>query len=156
MSGYIAALCIADRSYLTLDGIQKYYRLTKDYIIDNRYVDGEEKTVDFGQSTLYNIGNIFEICPLHNSVTSLKGKAPKKFDLRRSSDLDKDRTFNFNSLIKRYAYVADGSMLQYDFGQSTSGTIMMRAYTDVDRDKQYLLEGTDSQNNRFGLYRGED
>ncbi len=103
-----------------------------------------------------DIINRFEICPLHNSVVTLNGARPDSFDMRAVSSTDKDRTFNFNKKIKRYAYVADGGMLQYDFANETEGTVMMRAYTDVEKEKQYLLECNDSRKNRIGLYRGSD
>lgn len=70
--------------------------------------------------------------------------------------MDRDRTFNFNPKIKRYAYVADGSELVYNFGQSTDGTIVMRAFTDTQEEKQYFLEGVDSSNHSLGLYRNSD
>ena len=116
--------------------------------------------LDFGLSSVYtvnsNIQNKFEIAPLHNSVLTLSDKKPVAFDLREVSSADKDRTFNFNKKIKRYAYVADGSMLKYDFGQSTSGTVMLRAYTDSHRAKQYYFECADESGKTLGLYRGED
>ncbi len=160
MEGYIAALCIAPRTYCTLDEIQKYYRLSKDYIIDNPYIDGNVKTVDFGTSAVYTVNeeiqNKFEIAPLHNGVKTLGGKAPEKYDKRVISELDKDRTYNFNKKIKRYAYVADGGLLQYGFGATASGTVMLRAYTDVNKEKQYLFEITDGNGNELGLCRSEN
>ena len=159
-SGRIACLMISKRKYVSLTDVFKYYRLTKDYIVDNQLVDVDAQTVDFSQTNLFtinqNIQNLFEIYPLQNSVTSLKGKAPIKFDIRNLSKVDKDRTFNFNNLIKRYAYVADGEKLVYDFNQSTSGTIVMRAFTDVNESKQYFFEGKDTQNRILGLYRDEN
>lgn len=156
-TGKIACLMISKRKYISLTEVFKYYRLTKDYIIDNQLVETDAQTVDFSQTNLFsinqNIQNLFEIYPLQNSVTSLKGKAPIKFDLRNLSKVDKDRTFNFNNLIKRYAYVADGEKLVYSFNQSTSGTIVMRAFTDVNESKQYFLEGKDTQNRVLGLFR---
>lgn len=70
--------------------------------------------------------------------------------------MDKDRTFNFNNKIKRYAYVADGEDLVYDFNISTSGTIVMRAYTDVEEDIQYFIDGKDDNGKTISLFRGEN
>ncbi len=158
MTGHIAALLISPRKYLSPNEIQKYYRTTKEYIIDNQSID--DKTVDFSQTTLYTIDkdlqDRWDILPLHSSVTSLKGTKPVAFDLRNVSETDKDRTFNFNQKINRYAYVADGSVLQYRFGQDSVGTIVMRAFTDTTAEKQYLFEGVDESNKTIGLYRGSD
>ena len=89
-------------------------------------------------------------------MVSLNGKRPIKFNIRNVSALDKDRTFNFNSINKRYSYVADGEELVYDFGISSLGTIAMRAYTDVNENKQYLFEGKDESGNVFGLFRNSN
>ena len=99
---------------------------------------------------------MFEIYPLQNNVVSLNGKRPIKFNIRNVSALDKDRTFNFNSINKRYSYVADGEELVYDFGISSLGTIAMRAYTDLNENKQYLFEGKDESGNVFGLFRNSN
>ena len=75
-SGRIACLMISKRKYVSLTDVFKYYRLTKDYIVDNQLVDVDAQTVDFSQTNLFtinqNIQNLFEIYPLQNSVTSLK------------------------------------------------------------------------------------
>ena len=159
-TGKITGLLIGRRTYLFNDTIVKFYRLTKDYIIDNQLVDGATKTVDFSQTNLFtinqNILSMFDIYPLQNNVLSLTNKRPIKFNIRRLSTLDKDRTFNFNSVSKKYSYVADGEELIYDFGFSDSGTIAMRAYTDVREDKQYFFEGKDDNGRFLGLYRNEN
>lgn len=159
-SGKITGLLIGRRSYFLNDIVNKFYRLTKDYLIDNQLVDNDAKTVDFSQTNLFSINqeihNLFEIYPLQNNVVSLNGKRPIKFNIRNVSALDKDRTFNFNSINKRYSYVADGEELVYDFGISSLGTIAMRAYTDVNENKQYLFEGKDESGNVFGLFRNSN
>ena len=159
-SGKITGLLIGRRTYFLNDIVNKFYRLTKDYLIDNQLVDNDAKTVDFSQTNLFSINqeihNLFEIYPLQNNVVSLNGKRPIKFNIRNVSALDKDRTFNFNSINKRYSYVADGEELVYDFGISSLGTIAMRAYTDVNENKQYLFEGKDESGNVFGLFRNSN
>lgn len=159
-SGKITGLLIGRRTYLLNDIVNKFYRLTKDYLIDNQLVDNDAKTVDFSQTNLFSINqeihNLFEVYPLQNNVVSLNGKRPIKFNIRNVSSLDKDRTFNFNSINKRYSYVADGEELVYDFGISSLGTIAMRAYTDVNENKQYLFEGKDESGNVFGLFRNSN
>lgn len=157
-SGKIACLIFGRGRYLDNSTIIKFYRLTKDYIIDNQLVDGTAKTVDFSQTNLFtinqNILNLFEIYPLQNNVVSLNGKRPIKFNIRKLSSMDKDRTFNFNTITKRYAYVADGEDLVYDFNMSNSGTIMMRVFTDVEEDIQYFIDGKDDNNKTIQLFRG--
>ena len=159
-SGKITGLLIGRRTYFLNDIVNKFYRLTKDYLIDNQLVDNDAKTVDFSQTNLFSINqeihNLFEIYPLQNNVVSLNGKRPIKFNIRNVSALDKDRTINFNSINKRYSYVADGEELVYDFGISSLGTIAMRAYTDVNENKQYLFEGKDESGNVFGLFRNSN
>ena len=159
-SGKIASLLISKRKYLLLEDLQRYYRLSKDYIINNQLIDSDCSTVDFSQTNLYtineNIQNLFDIYPLHNSVTSLKGNKPIKFDIRKVSTNDKDRTFNFNSKNKRYCYVADGSMLVYDIGKSESKTIAMRVFTDTRSSRQYLLDAVDNFDNNISLFRIPD
>lgn len=159
-SGKITGLLIGRRTYFLNDIVNKFYRLTKDYLIDNQLVDNDAKTVDFSQTNLFSINqeihNLFEIYPLQNDIVSLNGKRPIKFNIRNVSALDKDRTFNFNSINKRYSYVADGEELVYDFGISSLGTIAMRAYMDVNENKQYLFEGKDESGNVFGLFRNSN
>lgn len=137
-----------------------FYRVTKDYIIDNQLKDDDTVSVDFSLSQIYTtdqeILSSFEIYPLQNHVKSIHGIEPIAFNLRSVTAFDKDRTFNYNSIIKRYAYVADGAVLKYNFKQSSTGTIFMRAYTDVTSEKQYFLEGKDLDGSILGLYRNKN
>ena len=159
-NGKIACLIFGRGIYLENSTILKYYRLTKDYIINNQLIDEDAKTVDFSQTSLFTINqsilNMFEIYPLQNNVISLNGKKPIKFNIRNCCNLDKDRTFNFNNDIKRYAYVADGEDLIYDFGISDAGTIAMRVYTDVGGEIQYILDGLDDNNQSIKLYKDSE
>lgn len=154
----IAALMIGKTCQITSKQMQEYYSYTKDYIIGASYIDGN--SVDFSATSVHNLSetmlNQFEIYPLHNSVSSLKGKKPTVYDIRRISDTDKDRSFNYNNKIKRYAYVADEGRLIYDLNISTEGTILMRAFMRENADKQYIFECKDTGNQRIGLYRGSD
>lgn len=156
----IACLIVGAKRYISQSEMQQFYQMTKDYLIENQFIEEEVKTVDFSLSQLYtynqSILNLFEIYPLQNNVISLTGKKPIKFDIRQVTPYDKDRTFNFNKMIKRYAYVADGTLLKYNFGISNAGTIMMRAFTDIYFEKQYFFEGYDNNGNRIALFRGED
>ena len=155
--GKIACIMLGKNRFLENPTPDKFYRLTKDYIIDNEIVDSGVNAVDFSQTNVFttdqSILDSFEIYPLQNNVVSLKGKRPTKFNVRNLSSYDKDRTFNFNASSKRYAFVADGEDLAYDFGFSDVGTIVLKAFTDVRETRQYLFEGRDSSGRTIGLYR---
>ncbi len=160
LSADIACLILGNNTYITYDEMNTFYRVTKDYIIDNQLKDDDTVSVDFSLSQIYTtdqeILSSFEIYPLQNHVKSIHGIEPIAFNLRSVTAFDKDRTFNYNSIIKRYAYVADGAVLKYNFKQSTTGTIFMRAYTDVTSEKQYFLEGKDLDGSILGLYRNKN
>ncbi len=148
------------RDHLILEDVKKYYRLSKDYLIENELVYSGIESVDFGATSLYtmdaSIQNQFEIYPLQNSVQSLNGKKPSAYTKRINSEEDKDASFNFNKKIRRYAYVADGGELAYNQGEVTDITIAMMAFTDIDEDKQYFFEGVDQNGKTLGLYRNKD
>lgn len=158
--GQVTCLYIAGKTYIDVPEIKRYYRATKDYLIDNQLVDADTQTVDFSQTTYFNITqkNLkdFEIFPLQNSVTSLTGKKPSRFSLRNISNYDKDRTFNFNNISKRYAFVADGNELVYDFLTNGTGTIAFRAFSDTNEDMQYLFEAIDEKNQKIALFKNKD
>ena len=158
--GQVTCLYIAGKTYIDVPDIKRYYRATKDYLIDNQLVDTDTQTVDFSQTTYFNIAqkNLedFEIFPLQNSVTSLSGQKPSRFSLRNISSYDKDRTFNFNNTNKRYAFVADGNELVYDFLTNGTGTIAFRAFSDTNEDMQYLFEAIDEKNQKIALFKNKD
>lgn len=159
--GSITCLTISPRDYVSDYYMNKHYRTMKDYVIENALIsDGDSiATVDFSDTNLYttdsSIQNKFEIYPLHNSVESLDGSRPMVFEHRCVSKNDKDRNFNFNSKIKRYAYVADGFDLRYYFGSANSGTIMMRAYIDTLANRQYFFDMKDLSGKTLGLFRND-
>lgn len=158
--GQVTCLYIAGKTYIDVPEIKRYYRATKDYLIDNQLVDADTRTVDFSQTTYFNITqkNLkdFEIFPLQNSVTSLTGQKPSRFSLRNISNYDKDRTFNFNNTSKRYAFVADGNELVYDFQTNGTGTIAFRAFSDTNEDMQFLFEAIDEKNQKIALFKNKD
>ena len=155
----VACLLLGHR-YVSVDGLYKFYRLTKDYIVENDLIDKKNSLVDFSETNLLsinqNILNKFEIYPLKNSLNSLNGNRPIAFDSRNLTNYDRDKTFNFNNLIREYAYVADGEDLKYDFNIDSAGTIAFKIFTDAKNEKQYILEGIDSLNRFIGLYRDEN
>ena len=159
--GKIACVFIGKHWYEPLSNIRAYYRATKDFLESCRYINQTSKICDTSQTVAFMPSEAttekFSIFPLHCDVVSLDGtKYPDKFTMRTGADADRDKVFNYNAKAKRYAYVADGSELVYDFGQDNTGTVVMRAYTDAVCDKQYLLQGKDDDGHTLSLYRKSD
>ena len=151
-NGYITCVNMSARWYENPSEILKFYNLSKEYFVA---LNADDNISNFGVTTRYKYTyeNLFDIYPLHNSVVSLNGKRPVAFSIRNKSQMDKDRSFAFNSQTFRYAYVADGSLLTYELGQYNTGTIMMRAIADECNCEQYLFEAKDSQDRILGLFR---
>ena len=159
-NGQLTCLAIAPGFNNSIDSINSYYVASKDYVEDSRYLDDYEKTVDVSETVAIALSattsNDFEVFPLNNHLISLKGVRPVEYTKRTGVVSDKDKAFNFNRISRRYAYVADGSKLVYSFGQSNSGTILMRAYTEASAPFQYLLEGKDENGITISLRRDEN
>lgn len=102
--------------------------------------------MDFSCATHYLAPNGFTLWPLHHDLKSLDGQIPYRFGLRKVIVADSDRTFNYNSAIGRYAYIADGAPLEYKLENSGTATIGLRVYIESIRIvKQYLFEIYDYQ-----------
>ena len=154
--GKIALLMIGNNNTnLNANEMMNFYKLTHDYICDNQN-DFDYRAVKSSGTSLYTLDstilNQYEIFPLKNDLKSLKGKEPKKFDLRAYAKYDSDRSFNYNYLNKDYSFVADGNMLEYNLNIGDSGTIMFRAYTDAKTSNQYFFEAKNKAKTRLGLY----
>ena len=155
--GKIALLMIGNNNTnLNANEMMNFYKLTHDYICDNQN-DFDYRAVKSSGTSLYTLDstilNQYEIFPLKNDLKSLKGKEPKKFDLRAYAKYDSDRSFNYNYLNKDYSFVADGNMLEYNLNIGDSGTIMFRAYTDAKTSNQYFFEAKNKAKTRLGLYK---
>ena len=155
--GKIALLMIGNNNTnLNANEMMNFYKLTHDYICDNQN-DFDYRAVKSSGTSLYTLDstilNQYEIFPLKNDLKSLKGKEPKKFDLRAYAKYDSDRSFNYNYLNKDYSFVVDGNMLEYDLNIGDSGTIMFRAYTDAKTSNQYFFEARNKAKTRLGLYK---
>ncbi len=157
--GKITCLCLNNPHDYVFDAdFKSYYRVVKEYALDTTVINdtGAFCTVDFSDTNLYttnsNIQSSFKLFPLHNSVNSTDGIRPEEFTPRQISEIDKDRNFEFNKLIKRYAYVADGlGRLKYRMAGG-SGTVMMNVYPDGRSDKKYLFELKDSSGRTIGVF----
>ncbi len=158
--GKIACLAISPRTNDTYQNTKYFYNVTKDYVEDCQYTDVDAKTFDVTESIVFmpdtTSNSLFDIYPLNSNLMSTKGKRPSRFVRRIGVLEDKDKSFNFNTITKRYAYVADGSELAYLFGQSGSGTIIMRTFIESSNNIQYLFEGKDANGSLFSLYRNKD
>ena len=159
-------IAIGRRQNLRDDVVMSLYRKTRDYIVDNFYLNGDVKAVDYAVTSRYKKTSTVSSCqifPLENSLYSLDYDSfnpsylskPKTFDLRFGTSIDKDRTFNFNKKLDRYAYVADGNKLVYETDMTLSGTIAGMFYFAEDGKEQYLFEA-ESGHVKFGLCRKDD
>lgn len=159
-NGDIACLYIGPRHYISDSTLSEFKNITNDFIESCQFISTESKTLDASETISLalspSIVNSFDICPLNNNVSSIKGLRPTKYKRRIGVTEDKDKSFNFNFETLRYAYVADGSDLAYKFGQNNSGTIMMRVFTKETYNKQYLFEGIDANGLSLALYRDEN
>ena len=164
----ITLVMIANRRFIGDSKMYEYYRKTKDYIVDNSLLD----TYDFyaadcsitriikDQNTSFDS---FKVFPLENNVLSLdydptaicEDDIPYQFDIRKGSESDKDRTFNFNKDAKKYAFVADGNKLTYKASLGQSGTFAANFYADETNDIQYLFD-IKSPTVRISLYRNKN
>ena len=157
----ITALMIGVHNFVNKRDVIGYYRRTKEYLFNDLFTETESEAVNFAATT--NILDNFEeakdweIYPLQNSVVSLKGTKPKAYDCRVTTSLDKDRSFIYNRKSKGYAYVADGTRLEYSTNLATTGTIYLKfMITDDIWDRQYLWEGKDCNGQTIGVYRDID
>lgn len=137
--------------------VSEYYRLTKYYIFDDAY-NYYNDFFNISNTNHYNIDllneaiNGYDVFPLNNSLISIAGTKPLAFTKRPKVKIDVDRTFEYNHAIKRYAYVADGQKLVYDFGLS-KGSIALKVYITDTADCQYLFQNKDSNGKTLGLCR---
>lgn len=158
--GEIACLYLGPRDYVIQRVVKEFKNITNDYIESCLFISDESETLDASETISFalssSIANSFDVCPLNNNVSSIKGLKPTKYKRRIGVTEDKDKSFNFNFETLRYAYVADGSDLAYKFGQNNSGTIMMRVFTKETYNKQYLFEGIDANGWSLALYRDEN
>ncbi len=154
ITGKVTGLIVAKETTLTIEFLKRYQMLTYEYLISKEIEDDDYVTVSYSIATEHeyseNIKEKFDIYPLNNSLDSLKENTPCDYSIR-AIDSDKDRTFNYNSDSKRYAFVADGNMLAYKFFASDAFTISMRVYLEMRNSKQYLFYSYNDINS-IGLY----
>lgn len=142
-NGFVSGIIAGNYQLLDVNYFILFYKSTFDYVFNKVK---QNNALDYSCTTHYLAPSGFTLYPLHHDLKSLDGKIPYKFGLRNVIVADTDRTFNYNSAIGRYAYIADGAELEYDLNNSGSATIGLRAYIkSVKIEKQYLFELYDGQ-----------
>ena len=143
VGGKVSGVISGIDQLLTVEQLNLFYRSTKDYVFNKVK---KNSSLDFSCATHYLAPNGFTLWPLHHDLKSLDGQIPYRFGLRKVIVADSDRTFNYNSAIGRYAYIADGALLEYKLENSGTATIGLRVYIESIRAaKQYLFEIYDYQ-----------
>ncbi|MDE6584149.1 MAG: hypothetical protein K2K15_01980, partial [Anaeroplasmataceae bacterium] len=151
----ITALMIGTRKHVTIEQMEDYYKVTRDFVKNTVLLSSSEET-DFSLTTTFPLGTMrdqFDIFPLETNGDSLNGTKPSVFEGRTASLAGASTTFTFDRKIKRYAFEADGTRLEYQFQASSSRTILCRACIDEDEDKSTILDCKDIKGNRITLYR---
>ena len=109
------------------------------------------KTIGFAGTNLTDDGNtvldLFDVYPLHSSFNSLNGKKPHTFELNNTVD----KPFKYNSAIKRYCFDSTKASVVYNFGNSTSGTIMARVLK-TSINNEYLFGLVDTNGDKIDVY----
>lgn len=151
--GNISAIAFTDNGYLlSKAAVMEYYHLCRKYIFTEHPYNNYSSTNYYNRILLERFN---EVVPLNNSFYSISGKSPLFFSRRPREKFDIDRTFEYNCEIQRYAYVADGQKLIYDFGlPGNMGSTALRIYIcETTYDRQYLFQHKDANNRTLGLYR---
>ncbi len=150
----LTGVIVAKNKPLSIDFMKKYYMQTQEYLISKVIEEDGCSLVNHTVASEIQIDttikNQFKIYPLNNHLKSLNGTGPVDYSLR-TVGADKDRTFNFNPISKRYSFVADGNILAYKFGGDNVGTIGMNVFLEIRNDKQYILYSYNSSNS-IALY----
>ena len=153
VNGEVSGVIAGDNQQVSVNQFILFYRSSFDYVFNKVK---QNNALDYSCTTHYLAPGVFTLYPLHHDLKSLNGMPPYKYGLRNVIVADTDRTFNYNSAIERYAYVADGAELEYKLQKINSGTIGLRAYIhSIKKQKQYLFELHDGQNT-IGLFIDED
>ena len=153
--GMISCLNVSKRLIYSIDDMAKYYYLTKMYIFDHRLSNNNINSLSINQIKVFsNIDNTFEVFPLQNNVNSLTGIKPIKFDLRQQISLDRNVTFVYNKELNKRTLACDGNKLMYGFNKKQV-TVLINAFIDISKSKQYIFDSIDEDNNKVSLYRDD-
>jgi len=159
-TGQVTAVMFSQVAFLNETEIMRYYRLTKEYLFDSNYLLDDQIYTNSGVTDIYSsapsiIAN-YNVVPLNNSVIGFNNVNPVDMTIREAAYYDRDPSFNYNPDIKRYAYVCDGSKLEYDFNQQDSGFISLRVYFNETHEKQTIFDLYDSNGGHIHVYRYND
>lgn len=157
MNMLVTGILVSKAVKLPRSMVDEYYHLTKEYIAESVYVDGDLKTVSSSSHHCFEITdteyNQYEIFPLNQSVESIKQHKPSRMALRTTGAYDRDRMFNYNTVLKRYFLVCSGNELIYEYSMNVQGTIGMKAFIKETNPIQYFVQSKDENQNVIGLYR---
>ena len=153
VAGYVTGIIIQNNEALDNNITFRFYRLMLDYVINKRSI---LTALDFSNTTLYFDTPGFNLYPLHQDIKEKTGDetfGPVEFNIRETVETDTDRNFNFNTDIGRYAYLADGTTLNYYLNEGGNVSVGMRIYLDtIYTEKQYLFEVYSSNSTHVGLF----
>lgn len=141
VSGYVTGIIMQNYQALDNNVVFRFFRIIQDYIINKKSC---VESLDFSNTTLYPSITGYNLYPLNQDVYEITGNetfGPVEFNVREAIETDNDRNFNFNIDIGRYAYVADGTKLNYFINHYGNLTIGMKIYLDaIYSEKQYIFE----------------
>lgn len=157
-SGKITCLRMLPRNCTTENDEKSFYDYTMDYSEGLATVE-VEKIEDHSATNIYTFDSAdmrkYDVYPLQKDMFSLKGKKPIAFDMKTypGSNSYKEQTFDFDSDTMRYAYLADGQQLTYEFGDRLKGTAIIRAKLNSGTYRQ-IFESKDRRGRILGVYVG--
>ena len=155
--GDIACLRIFPRNCATVSQETQFYNYSKAYI-EGTLTPSLGKIEDCSSTSLFaqeqSVFSGYDIYPLQKNVYSLTGKKPVSFEMRTFGRTNsyKDEMFELDEDTKRYAYLANGSSLVYQFGKRSCGTAIIRAKTSQSGWYRQIFESKDTSGSILGLY----
>ena len=155
--GDIACLRIFPRNCATVSQETQFYNYSKAYI-EGTLTPSLGKIEDRSSTSLFaqeqSVFSGYDIYPLQKNVYSLTGKKPVSFEMRTFGRTNsyKDEMFELDEDTKRYAYLANGSSLVYQFGKRSCGTAIIRAKTSQSGWYRQIFESKDTSGSILGLY----
>ena len=155
--GDIACLRIFPRNCATVSQETQFYNYSKAYI-EGTLTPSLGKIEDRSSISLFaqeqSVFSGYDIYPLQKNVYSLTGKKPVSFEMRTFGRTNsyKDEMFELDEDTKRYAYLANGSSLVYQFGKRSCGTAIIRAKTSQSGWYRQIFESKDTSGSILGLY----
>ena len=154
-SGGISNLMIG-HDVVAKNYIYSYYLYTKNYIYQNQ-IEEFQNTPYVSTSSFTDVSNInYDLIPLENNFKSINGISELRFDVNQNILYDSSKIFAYNSVYKRYNYLAYGNKLVYDFDFTNTGTIIFKGSILEKKEKQYFLTIKNEFGSFISLYRNSN